>query len=567
MADPVILAYNLFFIFIMFKNKKPNFLIIMVDEMRFPPVYENEELRKWSHKYLKSQDLLRRYATEFRRHYAGATACAPSRGTIFTGQYPSLHGVTQTSGMAKNAADPDVFWLDHNTLPAMGEYFEVNGYKTFYKGKWHVSEADILIPGTNQPLNSFNTVTGVPIKEYEEYYLDSNRLGEYGFNGWVGPEPHGANPNNSGSSSYTGTGGRDIVFSTEVVSLLKQLEKCDDNKPWLVISSFVNPHDITLYGDYAEKIGIYNFKVDPSVPAIPPPPTENENLDTKPTAQKSYKEVYPQALQPISDGEKYRKLYYSYQKYVDEEIYRVLKTLMKSSMYKDTIIIFTADHGDQLGAHGLYQKWYNIYEESLHVPLIIHSPVLFSDYNFTDELTSHVDIIPTMIGLANISEAKTLSKLKFNHTETHKLVGKRICMNLDTTQINYKCDHTRSSEALYFWTVDNPTKGLNQFNPFTQQPYQSVVEPNSIEAVIVYLLTNGVRHLYKYAKYYDPNTGSTTPPEYEMYDLTNDQLETKNLVNSEYSTPETIEIRKKLEAILIEQRNKKMIMPTSTNKI
>lgn len=552
--------------FMMFKNKKPNFLIIMVDEMRFPPVYENEELKKWSHKYLKSQDLLRKYATEFRKHYAGASACAPSRGTIFTGQYPSLHGVTQTSGMAKNSSDPDVFWLDHNTLPVMGEYFELNGYKTFYKGKWHVSEADILIPGTNKPLDSFNVVTGVPIKEYEDYYLHSNRLGGYGFNGWIGPEPHGGNPNNSGSSSHTGTGGRDIVFSTEVVSLLKKLDKCNDNKPWLVISSFVNPHDITLYGDYAEKLGIYNFKIDPTVPSIPPPPTANENLDTKPSAQKSYKEIYPQALQPISDGEKYRKLYYSYQKYVDEEIYRVLKALMKSSMYKDTIIIFTSDHGDQLGAHGLHQKWYNMYEESLHVPLIIHSPVLFSGYNFTDELTSHVDIIPTMLALAGISEFNTLANLRPKHTEIHKLVGKRLCMNVNNLQINYQCDRSRKNEPLYFWTIDNPTKGLNQINPFTQQPYQSVVEPNSVEAIITYLKINNNEYLYKYARYFDANTQSTTPSEFEMYNLTNDPLETKNLVNQIYSTPEIIEIRKQLQTILIEQRNKKMLTPTSINQ-
>ena len=154
----------------MFKNKKPNFLVIMVDEMRFPPVYENEELRKWQHQNLKSQNILRRYATEFRRHYTGSSACAPSRGTIFTGQYPSLHGVTQTSGLAKKAYDPDVFWLDENTVPVMSEYFEKNGYNTFYKGKWHVSDADIIIPGTNTPLDSFSPVTGIPVKEYTDLY-------------------------------------------------------------------------------------------------------------------------------------------------------------------------------------------------------------------------------------------------------------------------------------------------------------------------------------------------------------------------------------------------------------
>jgi arylsulfatase A-like enzyme len=71
----------------------------------------------------------------FTRHYAGSTACSPSRATLFTGQYPSLHGVTQTQGIAKKSQDPDMFWLQPNTVPTMGDYFKQAGYQTFYKGK------------------------------------------------------------------------------------------------------------------------------------------------------------------------------------------------------------------------------------------------------------------------------------------------------------------------------------------------------------------------------------------------------------------------------------------------
>jgi arylsulfatase A-like enzyme len=135
---------------------KLNFLILMCDEERFPPVHEDEQVRQWRKTNLVTQELLRDSGLEFKRHYTGATACAPARGTIFTGQYPSLHGVTQTTGAAKGPYDPDTFWLDPNNVPTMGDYFRAAGYRIYYKGKWHVSAADLLISGTHQPVLSYD---------------------------------------------------------------------------------------------------------------------------------------------------------------------------------------------------------------------------------------------------------------------------------------------------------------------------------------------------------------------------------------------------------------------------
>ena len=104
-------------------TKRPNFLILMCDQNRFPPFYETDEIRRWRHQYLVTQELLRDNGLEFTRHYTAATACSPARGTIYTGQYPSLHGVSQTDGVAKGAFDADMFWLDPNSVPTMGDYF------------------------------------------------------------------------------------------------------------------------------------------------------------------------------------------------------------------------------------------------------------------------------------------------------------------------------------------------------------------------------------------------------------------------------------------------------------
>ena len=235
-------------------SKKPNFLIIMVDEERYPPTYETPEIKAWRKEYLITHKLLRKNGLEFRRHYAGSTACSPSRATIFTGQYPSLHGVSQTTGIAKGPFDANMFWLDSNSVPTMGDYFSAAGYRTYYKGKWHISDADILIPGTHNSFLSYNETTGKPLPKNEQSYLNSNRLDNYGFSGWVGPEPHGKEPHKSGSSARIGVSGRDVVFASEVVDLIEELDientsnPSNTKDPWLIVASFVNPHDIALYG-------------------------------------------------------------------------------------------------------------------------------------------------------------------------------------------------------------------------------------------------------------------------------------------------------------------------------
>lgn len=577
-------------------NRQPNFLFIIVDEERFPTVYENGELKEWRKNNLKAQESLLDNGMTFLNHYIGSSACSPSRATLFTGQYPSLHGVTQTTGIAKGAFDSDVFWLDHNTVPTLGDYFRAAGYHTFWKGKWHISDEDVLIPGTHNALPSYNSATGVP-NQQQQIYKNANRLNAYGFNGWIGPEPHGSNPRNSGSSAAVGLDGRDEVYSAEVVDLIHSLEeeaKVQNYKPWLIVSSFVNPHDITLYGLLSEFLPTFNFEIDPSVPYIPPAPTAQETLFTKPTAQRSYRDIFQKAFQPTADSLFYRQLYFSLQKKVDQEMLKVFNALKKSIFYENTIVVFTADHGSLVGAHGgLFQKWYNAYEESIHVPLIIHSPKLFSHYRKTDMLTSHLDIIPTLLGLANIDVTQIQEKLKKDHTEVHPFVGRDL-----TPLLLGKNNSPRTHEPIYFMTDDDVTRGLNQVSLIGKQ-YDSVIQPNHIETVIIKLYTgeNNTKEIWKFSHYFDNpqfwskpgvednithqestvlnsdnteadvciTTTKTThvPDQFELYNLTRDPLEEINLSNPLHETPESKEIQQLLTRILKEQCSQKKLSPTS----
>ena len=187
-------------------RQRPNILLILSDEYRFPVAYESSQLQQFRSRYLKAEESLRDHGLEFTNHYIMTAACVPSRSSIFTGQYPSLHGNSQTPGVAKTNIEMDMFWLDPNTLPTMGNYFRAGGYDTYYKGKWHVSEADIHIPGTYDQLLTFND-KGEPDPKTEKEYLRADRLGPYGFSGWIGPEPHGSNALNSGSSAKARSAG------------------------------------------------------------------------------------------------------------------------------------------------------------------------------------------------------------------------------------------------------------------------------------------------------------------------------------------------------------------------
>lgn len=575
--------------------KKPNFLFIIVDEQRYPPVYETPEIREWREHNLIAQKLLRAHGMEFHNHYIGSSACCPSRATLFTGQYPSLHGVSQTEGAAKSAFDSDMFWLNPNTVPTMGNYFREAGYQTYYKGKWHVSDENIVIPGTHNSVLSYNPITGMPDPELKQLYLQADRLNSYGFHGWIGPDPVGTNPRNSASSAAIGLSGRDIVYGADTVALIEALkhehERNQHAKPWLVVASFVNPHDIVLYGDLTTQIPAFRFEA-ASIPNIPPPPTMNENLFSKPSCQASYRDIYPRAFQPITNRPFYRQLYCQLQRNADQQILHVLNAMRESSFYDNTIIIFTSDHGDLLGAHGdLHQKWYCAYEEVTHVPLIIHNPNLFPNHVDTHILTSHLDLIPTMLGLANMDTPALQHQLQGSFSEVRPFVGRDLAPIVLGSQSSAVAD-----TPIYFMTDDDITKGQHQMNVLGQ-PYPSVVQPSHIETVIAALPNEGRQELWKLSRYFDnpqfwtePGvqdvnfqpvaSGSSVkqsqywasqtrtkpyPDQYELYNVTADPLEIHNLANSTLATPYTRSVQQRMLQLLDEQRAQKRLTPASTS--
>jgi len=515
----------------------PNILLIMTDEERYPPPYESDAVAAFRRAQMSGRQRLREGGVEFHRHYAGSTACVPSRATLFTGQYPSLHGVSQTDGIAKQVTDPAMPWLDPDEIPTLGDWFRAGGYQTHYRGKWHVSHANLSIPGGHVGLMASDD-DGRPIERAVEAYRKADRLDPFGFSGWIGREPHGAAKSDCGTV-------RDGVFAEQVVELFGELADASGDGPWLAVASFVNPHDIAFAG------GLYEMLLgfgppDDTVPDIEEAPSQADSFAGRPACQELFKVVWPQMVADQPADVAYRRLYYFLHKVVDQAIGRILDALAASGMADDTIVVFTSDHGDLLGAHGgLQQKWCNAFDEATRVPLIVKGPGIAPVPGGIAVPTSHVDLIPTLMGLAGIDVERAAAGVAAHHAEARALPGR------DLSDVLTGTTAAPRAVPIYFMTEDDVTRGSTQTNILSGKPFDAVAQPACIEAVVATLPTGdgGSDELWKLNHYYErldawnadhgvpanPFAAPAAAPVFEMHNLTSDPEERHNLAGEDRS--------------------------------
>jgi arylsulfatase A-like enzyme len=554
---------------------RPNILLVLVDQMRLPPdgygpnqgeaagvreILRFEKQLSPNNSYARFFPALlrlRRNAVAMRRHYIAATACAPSRTTFLTGQYPSLHKVDQVDGLFKGA--DEVQFLDPTGVPTIGDWFGAAGYQSYYFGKWHVSHVE-------QPYD----------------------LSPWGFSGWQtsGPEPHGSDPNNLGAH-------RDPGFADIVSDFLQRKGSEPAGSPWFAVASLVNPHDIAAYPFpffFPGQGGVTQLTAPLNLPQlIPPqgrvsnpndrgatvelnpdgfpqdcfelPPTFFEDLSSKPAChleaawkvQTALASLFPQQAQGILPyptqnlgalqeqwARRYGQFYVYLQYLVDRELNQIFQAFDASGLANNTIVVFTSDHGEYGMAHGqMLQKWYTAYEEAVRVPFIVSSPLVNPNPNQMLEVnqpTSHIDLAPTLLGLAGFGAAQ-VRELKQNltgHTQVRDFVGLNLAPLLAS-------GGNLPRPGVLFMTQDDATR-LPQgvANPEKQGQYDSflgnvqslvqggaplqpgpVMEPNS-----VHMLCTGS---WKLNRYYD--TGGNNPDQWELYHLSSDPNETFNLLD------------------------------------
>ena len=541
---------------------RPNILLIMTDEERYPPPYENDALAAFRSSQLPARESIRARGTEFHRHYAGSTACTPSRATLFTGQYPSLHGVSSTDGTAKRSSDPGMHWLDPNSVPTLGDWFRAGGYRTHYRGKWHVSLADLEIPGTHEGIKASDE-DGQLLPDAVAAYKKADRLDPFGFSGWIGREPHGADKADCGTV-------RDGVFAEQVVQLFGELADSRQDGPWLAVASFVNPHDIAFSGFGWEQMLRFG-PPDATVPDVPEPPSQADPFTGRPLCQEAFKAIWPQMIFETATDLGYRRLYYYLHKLVDQAIARILDALDASGMADDTIVVFTSDHGDLLGAHGgLIQKWCNAFDEATRVPLLVAGPGIAARSGGVEIPTSHVDLIPTLLGLAGIDLEQAAAGVAAHHSETQPLPGRDL-----SPVLRGEIEPDALLSPIYFMTEDDVTRGVTEVNLLTGVPFDPLSPPLNIESVLATLPTGdgGAAELWKLNHYYErlddwhaaqgiaPNP--FLPPaalaDWELHNLSADPEERDNRVASKP------EIASKMRTVLEAERDAKRRIPSLRN--
>ena len=139
-------------------------------------------------------------------------------------------------------------WLAPNTVPTIGDWFRAGGYKTFYKGKWHVSHSHLEGAdgkGYLQTVDKDGQLNRGERRRYLEATCSTTTASPSG----LARKQHGLGYQNTGTA-------RDPFTADETVALLKRLDQDGSEQPWLTVCSFLNPHDIALFGVIALAQGL-----------------------------------------------------------------------------------------------------------------------------------------------------------------------------------------------------------------------------------------------------------------------------------------------------------------------
>lgn len=410
-----------FFIFIIFlsfqlfgKEGRKNLLFIITDQQ------QHKALSKAGNKVLETPhlDKLADEGAYFENAYTPCAVCGPARSSILTGHTVENTGVN-TNDKTYNYDEEIVM-----SMPTFDEILTENGYHCEYYGKWHVltSHSEIY---KNPKLNSKN---GKSIFEHggqnhvhmdyinEKVPIRKLRAGELydtftkrpyrtdpldKYHGVSYEEFKEINPRRRQTELH----GKVMLPSEhsftafQAKETIAAIERLKDST-FSITCSFHFPHAPMLPPEPYYSM----YPAD----EMTPPASIHDDMENSPYKRTNGRMYLPE----YSDPQKIKYMisnYYGLIKEIDDWVGRILEKLDELGLRENTLVIFTSDHGEMLGAHGMREK--NVfYEESSHIPLMIRMPGEIESKTTVSGYVSLIDLFPTILDYLDIEAHKSDGK-------------------------------------------------------------------------------------------------------------------------------------------------------------
>ena len=300
--------------------------------------------------------------------------CGPSRASFMTGMYTNQTKITRNNMNLRNSI-PDVITL--------GQRFRQEGYQSVRIGKiFHYDNPSAIGTSGNDDIYSWDqTVNPYGRDKLEEYKINTLTPRRYG-----------------GTLSWLAADGKDDE-QTDGIAASEAIKKLDDfakrDIPFFMAVGFFRPH--TPFVAPKKYFDLYDRE------KIEIPEISSDYLATLPEpAVKSIRAKKNQLNLGKELAQEIKEAYYATISFVDTQVGRILDQLEANGLDKNTIVIFTSDHGYHLGEHGHWQKQ-TLFENATRIPLIISAPNSENKGEKSMSPVELIDLYPTLMDLTNIS--------------------------------------------------------------------------------------------------------------------------------------------------------------------
>ena len=341
------------------QNKKPNILFLMTDQhsMRVLGSYGNQIIKT------PNLDKLANEGVVFKSNYSQNPICLPSRASLVTGKMPSSLGIFGNDGI-----------LSEKTT--MATVFKAQGYEVAWLGKehWGATNAEV----------GFGNLNAEAHEAFKEKYRPLNNL----------RKNIGRLPQNASAYKLSENEDYEALVTDHAIKFLEN----NTTKTFFLGVSFKKPHFPFMC--HQKYFDLYKDIVD--MPKVTPDMIEALSINEKKTIEK-YK------LDEMSSAEikHARAMYYGMVTYIDEQFGRVLEKLNELGLRENTIIVYTSDHGEMAGEHGLWYK-NSFLEASVAAPLIFSYPKTLPVNKKINASSMLLDIFPTLCDLSDIGQPNDL---------------------------------------------------------------------------------------------------------------------------------------------------------------